>query len=74
VGHSDEEQIANRPDGLPTLLPILNSVEHRNMKRIEEYSAGPLRAHAVLAPVGEVLRLIPLEAYALHTKIVIINL
>jgi hypothetical protein len=52
---------------------ILDSVLHRNVKRIEEYSAGFLKAHAVLALVGEVLRLVPLESQTFHAIIIIIK-
>lgn len=42
--------------------------------RIVEYLTGFLTAHAVLAPVGKVLGLVPFEANACHMVIVIINL
>jgi hypothetical protein len=45
----------------------------RNIKRIEKYSAGFLKAKAVLAPVREVLRLVPLEPQTFHPMIVIIK-
>jgi hypothetical protein len=74
MGHCEEEQVPGHAKGLPSRLPIFDSILHRNIKRIVEHGAGFLKGYAVLAPVGEVLRLVPLEAYAFHTVMIIIKL
>jgi hypothetical protein len=73
MGHGEEEELPDHAKGLPSRLPTLDAILRRNVKRIVEYGAGLLKAHAVLAPVGEVLGLIPLEAYAIHSLIIITN-
>ena len=48
-------------------------IDH-NVQWVEENPAGFLESDAVLALVGEVFRLVPLEPYFVHVNIVIILL
>ena len=65
---------STRPKGLPTQFPTHNTVLHRHIQRIAEHLAGFLKAHAMLASVGEILSLVPLEPNTFHAVSVIINL
>jgi hypothetical protein len=59
---------------LPTLFPALDAVLHGHTQGIAEYQARFLEAHAVLAPVGQIPGIVPLEADSVHAIIIIIYL
>jgi len=74
VGHSEQDYPICQAKGQPAWFPVLNAGLNRYIQGIEEYRAGFLKADAVLAPVGEVLGLVPLESQTVHKVIVIIYL
>ena len=74
MGHREQEQVLDDTKSLPTEFPTLDAVLHGHIQRISEYLAGFLKAHAVLAPVGEVLGLVPLKPNTFRAIFVIINL
>ena len=53
-------------ESLPSLFSCLNPFDYRNVKRIAKRFAGLLEADPVLAPIGKVLGLVPLESNACH--------
>jgi hypothetical protein len=59
--------------GLPALLSVYNAVINDNMHRIKKHLCGLLETDAVLALVGEVFGLIPLEPDSRHVISVITN-
>jgi hypothetical protein len=74
MGHNEEEQIPYHAKSLPPRLPAFDTILYGHVKWIEEYGTRFLKAHAMLALVGEVFGLVPLESHAFHVTIVIINL
>ena len=73
MSYREKEQVLDETKSLPTQFSTLDAVLHRHVQRIAKYLAGFLNACAVLAPVGEVLGLVPLEPNT-FPAIVIINL
>ena len=59
------------PKRLPALFPVQHAIFDDHMERIKEDMTGFLEADAVLALVGEVFGLIPLEPDPIHCTIVI---
>ena len=74
VGNREQELPSTRTKGLPMQFSALDAILHGHAQRIAEYLARFLEAHAVLAPVGQVLGLVPLESNAVHAIIIIIYL
>ncbi len=74
VRHHQQEQAFHSAKGLPALFPIHNAVLNGHIQWVVEYMTGFFKTHAVFAPVGEVLGLVPLESDARHRLIVIIYL
>jgi hypothetical protein len=72
VSYREKEQVLDETKSLPTKFST-DAVLHRHVQRIAKYLAG-LKAHAVLAPGGQVLGLVPLKPNTFHAIIVIINL
>ena len=70
VRYHQEQAALDLSKRLPALLAIHDSILHGNEERIKKYLAGFLEIDAVLALVGEVLRLIPLEPDSGHNNIV----
>src|SRR5208337_5640769 len=66
VGHREKEHALDQTQSLPTQLPTLDAVLYRHIQRVAEYLARFLKAYAVLALVGQVLGLVPLESHTLH--------
>jgi hypothetical protein len=74
VSYREKEQVLDETKSLPNWFSTLDAVLHRHVQRIAKYLAGFLNAHAVLAPVGEVLGLVPLKPNTFPAIIAIINL
>src|ERR1039458_8530246 len=70
VRYHQEQTALDQSKRLPALLAIHDAILHGNEERIKKYLAGFLETDAVLALVGEVLRLIPLEPDSGHYNIV----
>jgi hypothetical protein len=69
-----QKQTFNHANGLPAPFSVLGAVLNRNTERIAEYVAGFFKAHAMLAAVGAIPGLVPLESHGSHIVIVSINM
>ena len=75
--HQQQEaspSLSRHSQSLPALLPIYHAIGNNYMQRIQKDLARLVKADAVLALVGEVFGLIPLEPDSCHVNIVITNM
>ena len=73
VRHHHEQSVADLAIRLPALLPVFNALLQGDEERIAKDFASILKADAVLALIGEVLRLVPLETDSAHYNSIITN-
>jgi hypothetical protein len=66
VGHGKKQQPFDYTESLPAKFAVVDPVLYRHTEGITEYRCCFFETHAVLAPVGEVLGLIPLESQIFH--------
>jgi len=75
VCHEKEQEASsiasNQAEGLPALFAIHDAIIDHNVQGVEENLAGFLETDTVLALVGEVLHLIPVEPDSRHYNSVI---
>ncbi len=74
VSDKQQEKALNLSVGSPALFAAFNSIQDGNEEWIEEYVTSFLEADAMLAPVGDVLGLIPLEPDCRHGKSITTNM
>ncbi len=56
-----EHRLLDHAESLPSLLAVLNPIQHRHVKGVTKHLRSLLKGKAVLALVGEVPGLVPLE-------------
>ena len=61
MGHHDQQHPSDHAEGLPALLSVFNPVLKGHLQGIAEDLGGLLEAQPMLALVGQVLGLVPLE-------------
>jgi hypothetical protein len=62
MNHDNHNNILDRSNGMPALLPIADPLDKRNAVRIFEYKLGSFEIDAMFFPVAPVLSFIPFKS------------